>query len=126
MNNLTPLLVALKNDKQIDNNVVTFNLNHSDKDSTMTIGGYDDNEKSGDFTYHNVVNQAYWMINVDSIKLGDQVISSNLKGIVDTGTSLIVATSQTLGALANISISQDCSTDVSKLQDVTFVIDGTE
>jgi len=57
-NNLTPLMVALKNNNQIDNNVVTFNLNHSDKDSTMTLGGYDDNEKSGDFTYHNVIDQA--------------------------------------------------------------------
>jgi len=66
------------------------------------------------------------MINIDSIKLGGTVVSSNLKGIVDTGTSLIVATSQTLGDLANINISQDCSTDVSKLQDVTFVIDGQE
>jgi len=66
------------------------------------------------------------MINVDSIKLGDKVISSNLKGIVDTGTSLIVASKATLGDLANISIKQDCSTDVSSLQDVTFVIDGQE
>lgn len=57
VNNLTPLVVALKNNNEIQNNVVTFNLNHSNKDSTLTIGGYDDSEKSGDFNYHNVVEQ---------------------------------------------------------------------
>lgn len=66
------------------------------------------------------------MIAVDSIKLNGTVIASNLKGIVDTGTSLMVASKATLGGITGITIKQDCSTDVSSLPPITFTIDGKD
>jgi hypothetical protein len=73
-----------------------------------------------------VIQKGYWMISVDSIKLGDKVVASNLKGIVDTGTSLMVASETTLGGIDKVAVSQDCSTDVKSLPTVTFTIGGKD
>jgi len=66
------------------------------------------------------------MIALDSIKLNGTVIASNLKGIVDTGTSLMVASKATLGGITGINVKQDCSTDVSTLPEIVFTIDGKD
>lgn len=41
MNGNTPLVYSLKNDKAIEQAVVTFNLSHVDDESDMTVGGED-------------------------------------------------------------------------------------
>lgn len=125
-NKLTPFMVALKQQGVIDKNVVTFALGHSDEASSMVVGGEDEADRSEEFTWHDVTTQAYWMIAVDSIKVGGKTVATNLKGIVDTGTSLMVANKSTLGDLATISVKQDCSTDASTLPEVTFVIGGKD
>lgn len=125
-NKLPTVMEALKKDGAISENIVTFNLNHTGTDSSMTLGGIDESEVSGDIEYHDVASESYWLIKVDSLKLGDKVIASNLKGIVDTGTSLMVANKSVIEDIANLTVKQDCSTDASSLPDVTFVIDGKD
>jgi len=66
------------------------------------------------------------MIDIDSIKLNGSVIASNLKGIVDTGTSLIMGGTNTIADIANVSVSEDCSTDAATLPPVTFTIGGRD
>jgi hypothetical protein len=51
------------------------------------------------------------------------VVIENMNGIVDSGTSLMVGSSDLLGDLADIAVDTSCK-DNSSLPDVTFVIDG--
>lgn len=126
MNKLTPFMVLLKNQKKIDTNVVQFALEHTGEESDMTIGGEDSTKTSEPFTYHNVIQKGYWMINIDSVKLGDKVVGTNIQGIVDTGTSIMVGSKKSVGAMAALSVKQDCSSDLSTLPDVTFTISGKD
>jgi fructoselysine-6-P-deglycase FrlB-like protein len=66
------------------------------------------------------------MITVDSIKVDGKVVATNVDGIVDTGTSLIVGGSNTIGTIAGLAIKQDCSTATSSLPTVTFTINGKD
>jgi len=125
-NKLTPLMVNLKTQGLIDNNVVTFALAHTGETSVMVIGGEDPSLRTEDFAWQPVTQQAYWMIDIDAIKLNGNIIASNLKGIVDTGTSLMVATQAILGDITKISISEDCSTDVTQLPLIVFTLQGKD
>lgn len=126
MNKLTPLTVALKNQGLIEQNLVQFKLSHTGSDSEMIIGGEDASFRKGDYNWNTVTQQAYWMIAIDSISLGGKVIATNLKGIVDTGTSLMVGGASSIGDIANIAVKQDCSTDASTYPDVVFTLSGKE
>lgn len=120
------LTQALKQQGQIDSNVVTFRLSHSSEESDMIVGGEDTSYRKGDFNWHPLESQSYWLIAVDSIKLGGAVVATNVKGIVDTGTSLMVGGENTIGKIASTTVNQDCSTDASTLPEVVFTIGGVE
>jgi len=66
------------------------------------------------------------MIAVDSIKVDGKVVATNVQGIVDTGTSLIVGGANTIGSIASIAVKQDCSTATNTLPKVTFTIEGKD
>jgi len=123
VNGNLPLVQSLKKSGEIDKAVVTFNLSHVDKSSDMVIGEDDPSQRDGEFTFHDVIDQHYWMIKVDQVLLGDKVIIEDMNGIIDTGTSLMVASQDVLGELANISVDPACKSN-SNMLDVTFVIDG--
>lgn len=83
------------------------------------------NYYTGDFTYHNLVSQDYWLIKVDNIRMKGLQFATNLNGIVDTGTSALVTSyaialevAAILGAVQTI----DCG-KVSSLPDFNVVID---
>jgi len=63
------------------------------------------------------------MIKIDKVLLGDKVVIENINGIVDTGTSLMVANGDILGELASLKVDSTCK-DNSQLPDITFVISG--
>jgi len=54
----------------------------------MTLGGVDKAHYTGDLTYVPVSRAKYWQITVDSFSIGGL---SKVEGILDTGTSLLVA-----------------------------------
>jgi hypothetical protein len=54
----------------------------------MTLGGSDKAHYTGDLTYVPVSRAKYWQISVDSFSIGGL---SKVEGILDTGTSLLVA-----------------------------------
>lgn len=126
MNKLPPFMTLLKQQGTIRQNLLTFRLDHVSGESDMIIGGEDPSFRASPFTWHAVTQQAYWMIKIDAIKVGGTVVASNLKGIVDTGTSLIVGGANTIGKAARIIVAQNCSTDVSTLPEVTFTLDGKD
>lgn len=68
------------------------------------------------------------MVKLDSIKVDGKVVQSNLKGIVDSGTSVIAGATDVLkpviDAVGSATIPITCG-DTSK-PDVTFTIDGKD
>jgi hypothetical protein len=96
--------------------------------SALVLGGVNPNYFTGDFTYHNLKQETYWLIELDEVKIGDLKVHGQTNGIVDTGTSTIVG-SKTIVApiLAAIGAVQqiDCA-KIPTLPTFHVVIDGKD
>ncbi|KAF9343666.1 hypothetical protein BGX26_005396, partial [Mortierella sp. AD094] len=104
----------------------------------ITFGGVDSTKYTGSITYVPVTTTSpaseYWGIDVSSITYGTTKVSSATHGIVDTGTTLILLSANDVKALyKNISgakldnnsgLYTIPSSQVSKLQNITFTIGG--
>ena len=79
----------------------------------MTIPGYDEEIMSGrKFTYHKVVEQKYYSLNLTSISKGNEKIDipTGFKAVIDSGTSVIVGPKSFIDPLLkNIEVKKDCS-----------------
>jgi len=95
--------------------------------SELVVGGVDPAHYTGDFTYHNLISESYWLISGDKFTYnGKSKGNKDLKLIVDSGTSLIVGDTALFGDLVN-SIPQaiDCS-KIDSYPTITFTIDGKD
>lgn len=59
-------------------------------DGELSIGGYDEARmQDGTLQWVSLARPGYWLLSVDTVTFGDQVVGSFTGGIMDTGTSLI-------------------------------------
>ncbi|CDW88152.1 cathepsin d [Stylonychia lemnae] len=102
---------------------------HSNPDASyMTIPGYDtDAVGNNEFTFHNVVEQRYYSLNLTGLKQGDTSIpSNNFKAVIDSGTSVLVGPNSLVNPLIKgITVNDDCS-GLDKLPTITFQIDNLD
>ncbi|KAF8129279.1 aspartic peptidase domain-containing protein [Boletus edulis] len=84
-NSVVQTLIA---EGQLSDLVFAFKLASSG--SELYIGGVNQSLYKGNVTYAPVTVQAFWRINVDSLNANGQAISKNIPAIVDTGTTLIL------------------------------------
>jgi cathepsin D len=95
--------------------------------SSLVLGGTNQKYYTGDFTYHKLKSENYWLIEVDSQMFGDkQMGPTTFNGIVDTGTSLMVGSKGIVQPIITaIGATQviDCSKRQS-LPDYTLTIGG--
>lgn len=82
--------------------------------SALVLGGVDQKFYTGTFTYHNLKAENYWLIELADIKIGSTSVkpSGSTNGIVDTGTSLMVGSSEIIKPITDaIGATQqiDCS-----------------
>ena len=92
---ISGLLERLIESKVLDKNIFTLSLG-SDK-PTLEFGKIDDNKYIGDITYHQVVDNNNWILNVDSFKVdnhetvtsfsSESTYDHQFKGVVDLGTN---------------------------------------
>jgi hypothetical protein len=135
----TPLR-ALVDSGSLDEPVFAFYLGSGGADGELTIGGVNPARYTGDFTYVPVVDMVpgttgYWEIVLDDVTVNGQSISAAKRGVVDSGTSLMVVPSDEIKNIASIvgakqlsiipplnrEYTIDCSTDA---PDIDFQIDG--
>ncbi|KAF9369564.1 hypothetical protein CPB97_003490 [Podila verticillata] len=104
----------------------------------VTFGGADSTKYSGSITYVPITTASpaneYWGIDISSITYGTTKVTSTIHGIVDTGTTLILLSSSAISALYrnipgakldnNSGLYTIPSSQVSKLQKITFTIGG--
>merc|ERR1711881_231392 len=101
----TPLR-ALVNSGKLDEPVFAFYLGSGGADGELTIGGVNSAHYTGDFTYVPVVAMVpgmtgYWGIVLDDVTVNGASISSAKRGVVDSGTSLMVVPSNEIKAVAD-------------------------
>merc|ERR1740138_918840 len=135
----TPLR-ALVNSGNLDEPVFAFYLGSGGADGELTIGGVNSARYTGDFTYVPVVDMVpgvtgYWEIVLDDVTVNGNSISAAKRGVVDSGTSLMVVPSDEIKNIASIvgakqlsiipplnrEYTIDCSADA---PDIDFQIDG--
>jgi len=99
----------------------------SSKGSELIFGGVDSAYYTGDFTYHNLISESYWLIAGDKFSYNGKTFGNkDLKLIIDSGTSLIVGDTPLFKDLvAAIPQSVDCS-KIDSLPTITFTIDGKD
>ncbi|CAG9324705.1 unnamed protein product [Blepharisma stoltei] len=96
--------------------------------SILTLGGYNEKCYQGDWNYVDLVEDDYWLIQIDKISVnGKEIDVQNIRGIVDSGTSALVGDNSVI-KLINSEIPQintDCS-NIPDLPDVTVTIGGID
>jgi len=137
VNKIVPPFYNMINQGLLDESVFAFYLGSDDeKDpSEVIFGGIDKSHYTGEITTIPLRRKAYWEVDLDSIKFGDEEAPlDNTGAILDTGTSLIVLPSD-LAELLNTQIGAkkswngqytiDCATR-DNLPDLSFTLSGKE
>lgn len=106
----------------VDNRLFSFYLHTNPVESYMVFPGIDESVSAlTDFEFHNVTQDRYWSIQLDSI--GDAKFSG-VYGVIDSGTSLLVGSQEHVDKiLKGATVSPDCS-DMDKLQNLDVVFNG--
>jgi len=104
----------------------SFYLHDTADQSYMVVPGMD-SENYETIEKHNVVEQKYWALKLDSIAQGDSKIdASDYKAVIDSGTSLLVGPKKIVDPLIKgITVKRDCS-NIDSLPSMTFTIDQTD
>lgn len=102
----------------------SFYLHDTSSQSYMIIPGWD-SENYGTIDTHKVVEEKYWALNLVSVAQGDKKIdASKYKGVIDSGTSLLVGPKEIVDQLIDgITVKQDCS-GLDSLPNISFTIDS--
>jgi len=135
VNGIEPVFNTLVSQGAVSQPIFSFYLNRDENGRVggeLILGGSDSNYYKGELSYVPVTRKAYWQIEVDQLKIGNNAISQKINAIVDTGTSLLTGPTQeieriqkAIGATSFISGEYliDCNR-ISSLPDVDFVING--
>lgn len=107
--NFIPVFDNLMQSRKLEKNMFAFYLTNDANDvshSEFSLGGYNEAHVDGDIHYHKVVDQYYWMMRADNILVDGKDIglchNRGCRVIADTGTSIMSAPSDDLGALLSI------------------------
>ena len=124
----TPL-EALVASKQLDENCFAFSLG-DDADGELVLGGVDADAYEGDFDYLPLSQKSYWEIKLDGLNVNNASMTTAVKAIVDSGTSLlagpvadVAAIAKAVGATPLVAGEYiiDCDADA---PDIEFVLGG--
>jgi saccharopepsin len=90
---VTPPIYRMVEEGLLDKPMFSFYLNYAGdakhRQGLLTLGGADEKHYKGDIHYVPVKRQAYWEVQMDSVKLGNVDLSISHGAAIDTGTSLI-------------------------------------
>ena len=132
VNGLPLIFDLLVKQGQVTSNSFSFYLTKKagEAGSALVLGGVNDKYYTGSFKYYPLKMQNYWTIALDDIIFNgtSYKVSSNLIGIVDTGTSLIVGPTKVVENMtkafgAGKEKQVDCA-QVPNLPTLDFVIGG--
>jgi hypothetical protein len=104
----------------------SFYLHANPEKSHITMPGHDQ-DSNDEFQFHDVIEQRYWSLKLNSISVGDNKIdASSYKAVIDSGTSVLVGPNTLVAPMIkDIPQEPDCST-IDSLPNITFTIDETD
>ncbi|OMJ70243.1 hypothetical protein SteCoe_31827 [Stentor coeruleus] len=128
VDNVTPVFQNLFTQGVVSQNSFAFYLtrNIGQAGSTLTLGGYNSTLSKNDWKQVPLIAEDYWRIAIDGITVGTKAVTiSNIKGIVDSGTSLLVGDTALVDEINKFigTVKKDCS-NLSSLPTVTINING--
>merc|ERR1711920_1010297 len=93
---------AMIDQKLIDESVFAFYLqDDASKMGELVFGGIDKSHYTGELVDVPLTSETYWEVSLDSMKYGaSSVISSPMKAIIDSGTSLLAGPKDQVAAMA--------------------------
>ena len=85
----------------------SFFLSKNPNPSYMTLPGYDEEFMTTPFVLHDVVEEAYWSLNMSTVMVGDRPVPGDLgdgliMGVIDTGTSIIASSEEVVEPLIDM------------------------
>ncbi|KAF9219634.1 acid protease [Gyrodon lividus] len=95
--NQSPFFQTLISQNQIDEPMFVFSL--ATPGPEIYLGGTNPAMYTGDFIWAPVIQQSHWRVNIDSIVCNGQDVLSNVPGIMDMGSILILGPSEDVVAL---------------------------
>lgn len=136
VNGIVPPFYNMIDQGLLDEPVFAFYLGNSDEEGGEAVfGGVDKAHYTGKITYAPVRRKAYWEVELNKIKLGeDEMELENTGAAIDTGTSLIALPSdiseiinKEIGATKGWqgSYTVDCK-NIPSMPDLTFTIDNKD
>ena len=96
--------------------------------SILTLGGYNSTLSKNDWNYVPLFSQDYWRISIDKIVSNVTAVNvKNIRGIVDSGTSLLVGSKAIIDDIRKYAgtILSDCS-NIAKLGSVTITLNSVD
>lgn len=110
----------------------SFFLSHLGEESYFIAPGNDESLFEGDLHFHDVIEPAYWSlfmndITVDGVSTGGAIADGLIKGVIDSGTSLIIGAPVIIDPIIEAvgEVETDCSNKDS-LPNVSIFFDGVE
>jgi len=128
---IIPVFDNIINQKLLKRNIMSFyySINES-ANGEITLGYIDPQRFIGKLIYYKVIDEFYWTIRLDDIRIGNKSLNlcdkNFCKAIVDTGTSLITGPTHAVKILLNsINVTNDC-TGFESGDPLIFVFNGNE
>jgi cathepsin D len=127
---IPPVFMLMYEQNLIEDNSFSFYLSTTagEAGSRLVLGGVDPALYTGNFTYHTLLSDTYWEIQMDDILINGQSIGvSGPLGIVDSGTSTLAGAQPIVDKISEVigTVPTDCS-NIASLPTVTFVIDSVQ
>jgi saccharopepsin len=90
VNHATPPFFKMVDQKLVGKSLFGVYMGSTTTGGDITFGATNPNFYTGEITYFPVVSRGYWELALDSVLIGDEVITSGVqRAAIDTGTSLI-------------------------------------
>merc|ERR1711939_627759 len=70
------------------------------KDGELSFGGVDTEKFDGELTYVPLINETYWQVSLDALSYDGASVSTGVKAIIDSGTSLLAGPKDKVAAIA--------------------------
>lgn len=117
-----------------DNSFAFYLSKTTGVDGELTLGGYDQSKFSGSLTWIPLISKTYWEVALTAMTLGGKSVTSSVKAVVDSGTSIMAGPTADVKALAALvgaspyplnpaEYTIDCS-KISSVPDITINLSG--
>ena len=128
VNGMKPVFFELVDQGLVKDKSYSFYLSRAGAaGSSLVLGGVNTDYAASDFKYYSLLSDSYWLIPLQDIVINGtsyKPASTQLKGIVDTGTSVIVGPTELIAPITKLFPSTIDCTKFDQYPDITFSIGG--